>query len=133
MFIHLKRGERMYVNGAVLRPDRRTTLEFLNDVHFLLEHHMMQAEDATTPCRELYFIVQSMLICPEKAETLFGVYRHLSHRASSSVTSVAARTALGMADERVGEARFFEALRHIRSTFEGTAQPLLMEQKEMTR
>ena len=45
MFIHLKRGEKLYVNGAVVRVDRRTSLEFLNDVTFLLENHVMQAED----------------------------------------------------------------------------------------
>ena len=67
MFIHLKRGGKLYVNGAVLRVDRRTSLEFLNDVSFLLENHVMQAEDARTPLRQLYFIVQSMLIDPANA------------------------------------------------------------------
>jgi len=65
--LSLKAGERLYVNGAVLRVDRRTSIELLNDVVFLLEHHVMQPEDATTPLRQLYFIVQKALIEPAAA------------------------------------------------------------------
>ena len=62
--ISLRAGERVYVNGAVIRVDRKTTLEFLNNVVFLLENHVMQEEDATTQLRRLYFTVQKMLIEP---------------------------------------------------------------------
>lgn len=62
--VHLKPHERIYLNGAVVRVDRKVTLELLNDVVFLLENHVMQADGATTPLRQLYFIVQSMLIEP---------------------------------------------------------------------
>ncbi len=34
----------------------------MNDATFLLESHVMQAEDATTPLRQLYFAAQTMLI-----------------------------------------------------------------------
>ena len=44
MQIHLKKGEKLYVNGAVIRADQRCSLEFLNNVTFLLENHVMQAE-----------------------------------------------------------------------------------------
>ena len=36
MCISLRGGERIYVNGAVLRVDRKVTLELINDVAFLL-------------------------------------------------------------------------------------------------
>ena len=42
--IHLRAGERIFVNGAVMRADRKVSLEFLNDVDFLLEAHVMQAD-----------------------------------------------------------------------------------------
>ena len=73
--ISLRAGERIFINGAVLKVDRKTTLEFLNDVTFLLESHVMQAEQATTPLRQLYFIVQMMLMDPANADgpkDLFG-------------------------------------------------------------
>jgi flagellar protein FlbT len=63
--ISLKAGERIFINGAVLRVDRKVALEFLNDVTFLLENHVLQPEQATTPLRQLYFIVQMMLINPK--------------------------------------------------------------------
>ena len=46
--ISLKANERIFINGAVVRVDRKTSLEFLNDVDFLLENHVLQAADATT-------------------------------------------------------------------------------------
>lgn len=48
--LSLRAGERIYMNGAVLRVDRKVSLELLNDASFLLEAHVLQAEAATTPC-----------------------------------------------------------------------------------
>ena len=69
MNITLRAGERIYINGAVLRVDRKATLELMNDATFLLETHVMQAEDATTPLRQIYFVVQVMLMDPASART----------------------------------------------------------------
>ena len=64
MHISLRCGEKIYINGAVLRVDRKVSLELLNDATFLLEAHVMKVEDATTPLRQLYFIIQIMLMNP---------------------------------------------------------------------
>ena len=64
MNISLRRGEKLYLNGAVIRADRKVCIELLNDVTFLLENHVMQAKDATSPLRQLYFVVQLMLMSP---------------------------------------------------------------------
>ena len=69
MNITLRAGERIYINGAVLRVDRKATLELMNDATFLLETHVMQAKDATTPLRQVYFVVQVMLMDPASAKT----------------------------------------------------------------
>ena len=55
MQIHLKKGEKLYVNGAVIRADHRCSLEFLNNVTFLLENHVMQADTGV----DLDFLVGS--------------------------------------------------------------------------
>lgn len=65
--LSLRAGGKVYVNGAVLRVDRKATIEILNDATFLLEQHVMQPEAATTPLRQLYFIAQAMLIDPDGA------------------------------------------------------------------
>jgi len=36
MHISLRPGEKLYLNGAVLRADRKMSLELLNDATFLL-------------------------------------------------------------------------------------------------
>lgn len=62
--ISLRAGERIYINGAVFRVDRKVSLELLNSVTFLLEQHVIKPEDTTTPLRQLYFMVQTALIEP---------------------------------------------------------------------
>ena len=52
--ISLKANEKIYINGAVVKVDRKTSIEFLNDVQFLLENHVMLPENASTPLRQLY-------------------------------------------------------------------------------
>ena len=124
MFIHLKRGEKLYVNGAVLRVDRRTSLEFLNDVTFLLENHVMQAEDATTPIRQLYFVVQTMLMDPANAGMTAELYKHLSFRTRQAVPDDdAVKSQMDLADRKVTEGRYFDALKHLRNCFLSEKQP----------
>ncbi len=117
MFIHLKRGEKLYVNGAVLRVDRRTSLEFLNDVSFLLENHVMQAEDATTPLKQLYFVAQTMLMDPSNAGMTVELYKHLSHRVRLGCTNARILESLDVADKKVVEGRYFDALKFLRGAF----------------
>ena len=71
--LSLRAGERLFLNGAVLRVDRKTQVELLNDVTFLLESHVMQAADTKTPLRQLYFILQMMLIDPARIESDAGL------------------------------------------------------------
>ena len=80
--LRLKPGERLFVNGAVMQVDRRVSLSFLNNVNFLLEAYVIQPEEVTTPLREIYFVIQSMLIDPttreEQKELLGYSLRELS-------------------------------------------------------
>lgn len=117
MFIHLKRGEKLYVNGAVLRVDRRTSLEFLNDVTFLLENHVMQVDEATTPVRQLYFIVQTMLMDPPNAGMTAELYKHLSFRTRQATDDDVIKQQIDLADQKVAEGRHFDALKQLRQCF----------------
>lgn len=133
MFIHLKRGEKLYVNGAVLRVDRRTSLEFLNDVTFLLENHVMQAEEATTPVRQLYFVVQTMLMDPANAGMTAELYKHLSFRTRQACDDEAVCEFIDLADRKVTEGRYFDALKHLRNCFAAEArhaQPVERDDEE---
>lgn len=117
MRLSLKAGERIFVNGAVLRSDRRVTLELLNDATFLLEAHVMQLDDATTPLRQLYFIVQSMLINPAaQQETQASILSLIPHmQATYEDEMIDAR--LSEVCALIRDERPFEALRLVRGLF----------------
>jgi flagellar biosynthesis repressor protein FlbT len=116
--ISLKTGEKIYVNGAVLRVDRKVSIEFLNDVAFLLEAHVMQPEQTTTPLRQLYFIVQTMLIDPINAEAtkqLFDVsYRRVDDALPPRQDL---RRALADVRQSIEARRYFDALKALRGCF----------------
>ncbi|VVT32142.1 flagellar biosynthesis repressor FlbT [Rhizobium sp. EC-SD404] len=115
--ISLKSGERIFINGAVLRVDRKVSLEFLNDVTFLLENHVLQPEDATTPLRQLYFIVQMMLINPEGADQSMNMFKKSIMMLLNCFHNEEIRTQLKLIDEVVSGKKPFEALKMIRKLY----------------
>ncbi|MCA6123803.1 flagellar biosynthesis repressor FlbT [Bradyrhizobium sp. WSM 1704] len=117
MKVSLRAGERIYVNGAVLRVDRKVQLELVNDVMFLLEAQVMQAADATTALRQLYFIVQLMLMNPTDVADASALYRQ--HHAALRTVCENRQMLDGLAaiDELVGANRYYEALKRIRALF----------------
>ena len=62
--IILKPGERLVVNGALMRSNGRHAVELLMDTRarVLREAALMAEEQATTPARRLYFAAQLALI-----------------------------------------------------------------------
>ena len=75
--LSLRAQERIFVNGAVLKVDRKVSIELMNDATFLLEAHVLQEEQATTPIRRLYFVAQAILIDPENAVIARATYNAL--------------------------------------------------------
>ena len=94
--ISLKPNEKIYLNGAVIRVDRKVTIELLNDVQFLLESHVLQTDEASTPLRQLYFILQVMLMNPTGADEAL--------RDVPPLAAAAARELRRRADQRHAEA-----------------------------
>ncbi len=117
MQLTLRPGERIFINGAVLRVDRKVTLELLNDATFLLEGHVLQVEDTTTPLRQLYFVIQAILIDPRNAEAA----RHLFHRQFAALVQTfkndTVLKGLDAVAQQVIANRTFEALRTLRGLF----------------
>lgn len=115
--LSLKPNEKLYVNGAVIRVDRKVTIELLNDVQFLLENHVLQPEDASTPLRQLYFVVQVMLMNPQGAADARDMFRRSLPLMLASFTDETVRGALKNVDRMVGEDKIYEALRAIRALY----------------
>ncbi|WP_280177560.1 flagellar biosynthesis repressor FlbT, partial [Candidatus Liberibacter asiaticus] len=71
--ISLKAGERIFLNGAVVRVNNKVILELLNDITFILEHHVIREEEAITPFHQLYLIVQMIFLVPTKKDYLIDL------------------------------------------------------------
>jgi flagellar protein FlbT len=115
--ISLKAGERIFINGAVLRVDRKVSLEFMNDVTFLLENHVMQPEKATSPLRQLYFIVQMMLINPAGVEQSMAMFRKSIVMLLTCFTDEEVLSELKHIDGMVVQGKAFESLKAIRALY----------------
>jgi flagellar protein FlbT len=113
----LRAGERIYINGAVVRVDRKVTLELLNEVTFLLESHVLQPEQTTTPLRQLYFALQTMLMEPAKVTENRRVFEGMYVSTYNSFANETVLDGLKSVAVLVGDNRLFEALRTIRMLF----------------
>ena len=115
MHITLRANEKIFINGAVLKVDRKTSIELMNDAVFLLEAHVIHERDATTPLRQLYYIVQLMLMEPgERAENK-AMFQQQIAAMQAVYTDPAIQDGLLKIGAMVLKTRHFEALKVIRS------------------
>ncbi len=116
--ISLKSGERIFINGAVVRVDRKVSIEFLNDVTFLLEAHVMQPEQTTTPFKQLYFTVQTMLIDPASAAATRKSFDASFRNLCGALSRDELLSKLAEVQRLVDAERYYEALKTLRNCFQ---------------
>jgi flagellar protein FlbT len=117
MHISLRANERLFLNGAVVRVDRKVTLELLNDATFLLENHVLQVEDTTTPLRQLYFAVQAMLMDPQNAQASQRLFEAMAADVKTALSSDRLAGGIDEAMAQVAGGRPFHALKTLRGLF----------------
>lgn len=122
--LFLKPNEKIFINGAVIKVDRKVGFELLNDVDFLLEHHVMQVEDANTPLKQLYFIIQIMLMSPSEKPAALTLYRDSVKAMLAAFENEAIITELQSVDACIGEDKPFEALKALRGLFDAETEIL---------
>ena len=127
MHISLCAGERVFINGAVLRVDRKVGIELLNDASFLLEGHVLQAEQATTPLRQLYFAAQTLLIDPAQAEPARDLCAQMMAGILAATRDEVILTGLASVHRLIESGRLFEALKTIRGLYAAEAAVLTSE------
>ena len=118
MLLKLRAGEKLYINGAVLKVERKATIELLNDATFLLEAHVIQPEEAGHAVAPAVF---------RAADAIDGARtRSPGARAMFNEMLTATREAFGggvvteglrAADALVESSRAFEAMKTIRGLF----------------
>lgn len=115
--ISLRAGDSVYVNGAILRVDRKTSLEFLNNVTFLLDNHFLKPEEATTPLKKIYLCAQRLLTEPTRGyatrQEFYEIYTHVVASCEDETLS----NGLGEVKALINRGRNFEALKALRNLF----------------
>ncbi|MGA0604526.1 flagellar biosynthesis repressor FlbT [Phenylobacterium sp. VNQ135] len=73
--LSLRPGERFVLNGAVVQNgDRRSVLVLQNKASVLREKDIMQAEEANTPARRIYFPVMMMYLDEPSADRYYDEF-----------------------------------------------------------
>ena len=77
--VRLRAGERLAINGAVIRNNssRTAELEVLNEATLLQERDIMLPEQADTPLKTLYFLIQQMHLEPHRYEEHYKSFMQL--------------------------------------------------------
>ncbi len=117
MLLKLRAGEKLYINGAVIKMERKATIELLNDATFLLEAHVIQPDEADTPLRQLYFVLQTQLMERDGASLARQMFKTMLPATREAFGDSAVTEGLRAAEALVETNRAFEALKTIRGLF----------------
>ncbi|KZM48033.1 flagellar biosynthesis repressor FlbT [Labrenzia sp. OB1] len=129
MKIGLKAGERLFLNGAVIRAERKTSIELLNDAVFLLEAHILQPEEATTPLRQLYFILQTVIMDPASAPAVQDMFHLVLTSVRGAFSSKEVLDQLNEVETLAGSERWFEAMKIVRGLYPVEASLMVAEKR----
>ena len=132
MHISLRAGDKIYINGAVLKCDRKVNIELLNDVTFLLEAHVMLAKDADTPLKQLYFVIQTLLIDPSSADTVQPLLERMFASLRASFENAQVLAGLATIEAQAAAGRAFDALKTLRALYPTEAQIIAKQSSATT-
>jgi flagellar protein FlbT len=118
MNISLRRGEKIFINGAVLRVDRKVCLELMNDATFLIENHVMQPDQATSPLKKLYLAIQTVLMSPSDKDLSLSLCHNMIDNLLLLNDEDNVVSCLQHIKEQLESRRVFEALKSLRSLFQ---------------
>lgn len=113
----LQAGERVFLNGAVVKFDRKVSIEILNTVEYLREHQVMQVEETATPLRQLYFVLQTMMIDPASRAGARKMYDNSYAWLMRTFSNMHVRSGLEEVNGHVEGGNLLEGLRTLRTLF----------------
>lgn len=113
--VTLRPGERIFVNGAVLAWDGRGSFEILNDVPYLLEHEIIHAQQTVTPLRQLYYILQTMVLEPDGVAGAQEIYNQTMDALKETFSNQEVLVGLAIVRRLVAEGAPFVALKTLRT------------------
>ena len=76
--IRLRPKERVIIGGAVVtNGNNNSNLVIDNNIPILREKDIMNEEDANTPCRRIYFVIQLMYVNEKNLQDHYNTYWEL--------------------------------------------------------
>jgi len=123
--VSLKPGEQFVVNGAVVRNgDRRTNLILQNKVSLLREKDIMQAEEANTPSRRIYFAIMLMYLDQDNFQKYYDEFVLRMTEFMTAIEDPAAKqNCLSISRDVMGK-EYYRALVTCRKLFDFEAERL---------
>lgn len=117
--LSLKPGEKFVLNGAVIaNGDKRATLVVQNQAAILREKEILQAEEATTPARRVYFPIMMMYLDPGNFDTYYDEFALRMTEFMQAISSPEVLTICVLISKEVMRAEHYRALMHCKSLFE---------------
>lgn len=88
LVIDLKPQEKILIGEAVItNSSQRTRLHIAGDAPIIREKDIMHEEDADTPCKKIYFLIQCMYISRDPKDYHDKYFKHVSEIQKASPTS----------------------------------------------
>lgn len=88
LIIDLKPGEKILIgNSVITNDDQRTRLHISGEAPILREKDVMQEEEANTPCKKIYFLVQCMYLARNPRiyfDKYFGLLKEVQNAAPTT-------------------------------------------------
>lgn len=113
--LRLKPCERVVINGCVVQNEnRRYTLTVSNFAQIIRGSDIMQEEEADTPVRRAYFVIQSMLLDPQVAEEYTGVVAGMMAKLYTAFVHPEMQDRIMQAMQNVSERDYYKALSALR-------------------
>ena len=117
--LSLKPGERFVLNGAVVQNgDRRGTLILQNKASVLREKDIMQAEEANSPARRIYFPVMMMYLDEASAEKYYDEFARRLSEFMGVIANPGVLTECVAISKHVMSREFYKALMGARKLIE---------------
>ncbi len=112
LVIDLKPGEKILIGTAVITNDaQRTRLHISGDTPILREKDVMREEEADTPCKRIYFLVQCMYMSPSPQEYHKSYFDMIKDIQGNAPTTAFFFLAI---NEKIIEGSYYKAMREAR-------------------
>ncbi|TVS00230.1 MAG: flagellum biosynthesis protein FlbT [Rhodospirillales bacterium] len=121
LLIHLKKGRKIIINGAVLENASGRTASFLmcNEAELLRGEDVLPPDDALTPAGRVYYALQCLYLFPDRRPVYAAAFDALIEAFGCAAPSTAPLVARIRA--AVAEGRYYDALKTTRQLIQHEA------------